>query len=110
MTKVGEGKELPQQPQAAEYHRQVEQNSVKFLNALESYKIADSSERDHLRGIMDQSLAMIRSAVHEIKRSGIYKQEVKVENDYRDYMNSPSTENSATLEEDISTLRDYNKM
>ncbi len=111
MTKIGEGKEIPEQPSLEQYHRELELNASKFLNALEGYKDADSGdERVHLKAIMDQSLELIKAAVNEIKRAGIYKQEVKVENDYRIYISSNNPDDLMTLEEDLSTLRDYNKL
>ena len=110
MTKVGEGEGLPQQASLERYHKDLERNASKFLNALESYKDASSDDRARLKDIMDQSLALIQASVREIKRAGIYKQEVKVEKDYQTYINSSNPEDLAILEEDLSTLRDYNKL
>lgn len=110
MTKVGEGKELPKQPAVDPYHKELEHNAARFLNALESYQNASSDERIHLKAVMDQSLALIRASVQEIKQKGIYKQEVKVEKDYQSYINANSSENLSALEEDLSTLRDLNKL
>lgn len=110
MTKIGEGKELPKQPTIETYHKEVEQNASKFLNALESYKDASGEDRTHLKAIMDQALQLIRAAVGEIRLAGINKQEVKVEKDYQNYMSKASPENLSALEEDLSTLRDYNKL
>lgn len=110
MSKIGEGKELPKQPTVEQYHKDVETNASKFLNALESYKDASSDDKERLRPIMDQSLALIRAAVSEIKYAGIYKAEVKVENDYKAYMQNPNSDNLSALEQDLSTLRDYNKL
>ncbi len=110
MSKVGEGKEPVEEPSVVQYHKQLETNASKFLNALESYKDANTTDRDRLKPIMDQSLALIRSAVSEIKYAGIYKQEVKVENDYKAYIGNPNTDNLSALEQDLSTLREYNKL
>ncbi|MES2273199.1 MAG: hypothetical protein V4487_03310 [Chlamydiota bacterium] len=111
MTKVGEGKDLPKGPTIETYHKEIDQSSMKFLNALDSYKIAASSEeRQHLKGIMDQQLALIREAVGAMKQAGIYKQEAKVEKDYDTYMNHDTVENLTTLEEDLTTLREYNQL
>ena len=110
MTKVGEGGGLPEGASLQGYHKDLEQNASRFLNALESYKDANSEDRAHLKAIMDQSLQLMRAAVSEIKRAGIYKQEVRVENDYEAYINSNKPEDLSTLEEDLSTLRDYNKL
>lgn len=110
MTKVGEGSGPIKEPSAVQYHAQLEANSVKFLNALESYKDSDTADRERLKPIMDQCLALMRSAVNEIKYAGINKQEVKVEKDYQTYMNNPTSDNFSALEQDLSTLRDYNKL
>lgn len=110
MTKVGEGKELPQEPSVQQYHKELEHNAAKFLNALESYQDADTQDKARLKVVMDHSLELIRASVKEIKRAGVYKQEVKVENDYKAYMSNNSEENLSTLEEDLSTLRDYNQL
>lgn len=110
MTKVGEGKELPKQPSIQDYQEQLDTNTIKFMNALEGYKDGDSEEKTHFKGVMDQALGMIRSAVQEIKRPGIAKQESLVEKDYKEYMQNESSQNLSKLEEDVSTLRDYNKL
>lgn len=109
MTKVGEGDGIGRVPTAADYHKTVDQCSMKFLNALEMYK-TDGSDREQLKALMDQQLSLIRSAVSEIKRAGIYKQEVKVENDYKAFMSDSSDTNFAALEHDLMTLREYNQL
>ncbi len=110
MTKVGEGKELPREPSVQQYHKDLEYNAEKFLNALSSYQHADTEDKTRLKGVMDQSLELIRASVREIKQAGIYKQEVKVEKDYHLYMGNQSTQNLSNLEEDLSTLLDYNRL
>jgi len=111
MTKVGEGKELPKQPTVQDYRKSIDLNATKFLNALESYNIAsDSEQRGQLKAIMDQQLALIRSAVNEIKQQGIYNQDVKVENDYKQFMSGGNPDSLSALEQDIETLRDYTKL
>lgn len=110
MTKVGEGKTPPEEPTSLRYHRALEASAEKFLNALESYRIADGEEKARLKAIMNQQLELIRASVNELKRAGIYKQEVKVENDFNTYMTNESAENLAALEHDLSTLRGYNEL
>ncbi len=110
MTKIGEGKEPAKEPTQAEYHQQVEFNASRFLNALESYKEADSADRVRLKAVMDQTMGLIRSAVREIRYAGINKQEAKVEKDYQTYIANQTPENLTALEEDLGTLRDYNKL
>jgi ClpP class serine protease len=110
MSKVGEGKELPKGPSIDKYHKEVEQNASKFLNALESYQTATPEEKAHLKSVMDQTMALMKAAVSEIRYAGINKQEVKVEHDYQQYLQKESPENLSALEEDLQTLRDYNKL
>ncbi len=108
MTKIGEGKELPKQPSIQEYRNSIDNNSVKFLNALESYTLAgDGEQKAQLKAIMDQQLALINSAVKEIKQAGIYKQDVKVENDYKQFISTGNPDAKNALEEDLETLRNY---
>jgi hypothetical protein len=110
MTKVGEGKTPAEKPSIELYHQQIDQSTMKFLNALETYKDASSEDQGRLKGIMDQQLEIIRSSVNELKRAGIEKQEIKVENDYKAYMSDGSEENFAALEHDVMTLREYNQL
>ena len=109
MTKIGEGKEPAPKLSAQQYNEQLDRNSQKFLNALEGYQSGDSKEKAHLKGVMDQSLGLIKSAVNELKKTGIQKHEAKVEKDYKNYLLKDTPENFSALEEDISTLREYNQ-
>jgi len=110
MTKIGAGGEPQKQPTVDEYKASVDQNALKFMNALESYNLAnDPEQKAQLKAIMDQQLALIRSAVAEIKQAGIYKQDVKVENDYKQFMSGGSPDAKTALETDLETLRDYMK-
>ena len=109
MTKIGEGDGTHRVPTAGDYHKTVDQSSLKFLNALEMYK-NDDGDKEQLKALMDQQLGLIRSAVAEIKRAGIYKQEVKVENDYKAFMSDASDSNFTALEHDVLTLREYNQL
>lgn len=104
MTKVGENKSPGAVPDP---RQEVSQSSLKFQNALESYQFADGEDKLHLKAIMDEQLQLIRSSVREIKRTGIAKQEQKVEDDYQKFLKDGSSENFAALEHDIQTLRDY---
>lgn len=111
MTKIGEGKTPSQEPTIKTYQRQLEQSAAKFENALQSYQTASNpQEKEQLKNLMEQQLGLIRSAVQEIKRGGMYKQDVLVDSDYQRYMQNPSPENIAALEHDLQTLRDYNKL
>ncbi len=113
MTKIGDGGELPQKQAVELAHQDIENSSMKFLNALGAYendRNLSSGDKNHLKDLMDQHLEVIRAAVTELKRAGIYKQEVKVENDYNDYMSKGDSQSYAALEHDIQTLRDYNQL
>ena len=111
MTKIGEGKELPQEPTEATYHKEVEKNASKFLNALDQYEASQSEEeRAHFKAVMDQSLELMRAAVREIHRDGLRKQEGVIEHDYRAYMGNENTDTLSALREDLSEFRDNNKL
>lgn len=109
MTKVGEGKELPHEPSIDKNRQLLDQNARKFQNALENYSDADPEQKAHLKGVMDQSLGLIRSAVSEIKKTGMGKQETKVEKSYQTYIQDDSPENLSALQQDLSTLKEYNQ-
>lgn len=110
MTKVGDGNEIPERQSIDKAHRDIELNTSKFLNALESYQDADSSDRAKLKPIMDQALSVIRNSVSKIKQAGIYKQEVKLEKDYDAYLNNSTPDNLSKIEKDLGTLREFNKL
>ncbi len=110
MTKVGEGNGPFEEPSVSQYHEQLDINAIKFLNALDAYKEAgNENEKTHFKGVMDSALGLIRSAVQEM-RPGIAKQEKLVESDYRAYMKNENDQTLSKLEEDLTALRDYNKL
>ena len=110
MTKVGEGK-TPEEPSVASYRAALNQNVAKFQNALDSYQEStDATEKLRLKEIMNQQLGLIKSSIQEIKQAGIYNQDVKVENDYKNFIANPSAENTAALEHDLQTLKEYNRL
>lgn len=110
MTKIGEGRTPPEEPSPEMYHRQLDRSSLKFLRTLEKYQNSSGEEKERLKSIMDQQLKIIQSAVNELKRAGISKQEVKFENVYRAYLDDESPSNFAALEHDLFTLREYNEL
>lgn len=110
MTKVGEGRGVPEESSIQKYQQQFNQNAEKFQDALQVYNDADPEEKAHLRGVMEQSLGLIRSAVEEIKKPGMAKQEAKVEKEYQAYVTDESPENLNALQQDFITLQDYNKL
>lgn len=107
MTKIGEGGNLPQK---IDYHKELDNQTTRFQDALFIYQSASSEDREHLKTVMDESLRAIGSTVSEIKRAGIYKQEKLVEKDYQTYINSPNNENFQALAHDIETLKNYNQI
>jgi hypothetical protein len=112
MTKVGEGKDLPEKTIIERSRKDLDVVTEKFQNTLQSYETsaADSEKKEHLKAIMDQQLLLIRSAVNEIKRGGMHKQEALLEKHYKAYMQKSSPEGFSALEHDIATLRDYNEI
>jgi hypothetical protein len=111
MTKIGEGDNPHKQADRALYHKQLDQGAAKFENALISYSITtDTQQRAQLKAIMDEQLGLIQSAVRELRRAGFYKEDVVVEKDYKNYIALNNDQNLSALEQDLQTLRDYNKM
>lgn len=109
MTKIGEGNQPPKVPTEQQYRKDLDASALKFLNALESYDItSDTEQKQQLKAIMDQQLALIQSSVNELKQKGIYNQEIKVEKDYKQYISDGSPDSLSALEQDVETLRDYN--
>ncbi|MBS0625940.1 MAG: hypothetical protein JSS32_07815 [Verrucomicrobia bacterium] len=109
MSKVGEGLG-PQEANQQIYHKDIEKSAVKFDEALTGYQLADPEEKARLRAFMDDQLNVINAAVREIKRGGLYKQNVKVENDYKQFIETESSESYSALKHDIQTLREYNNL
>lgn len=92
-------------------HQDLNLSTEKFQNALDIYNTtANADEKVRLKGIMDQQLALIKAAVGELKRGGVYKQEEKVEKDYQAYISTGSEESFAALSHDLVTLKDYNRL
>ena len=110
MTKVGEGNLPSEEPTINQYHADLNKGAGKFLKALDQFDTATPEEQARLKAVMDEQLLVIRSAVNELKRPGLNKQETKVENDYKSYMQTSSPESYSALKHDIATLRDYNKL
>jgi hypothetical protein len=108
MTKIGEGKS-PVQPSDEMYHKNLEHNLLRFENALSSYQVTKNPEEmEQLRDIMNQQMSLVVSSIREIKIMGIQKQGEKVQADYNHYKNDPSLENLTTLQQDLSTLEQFN--
>jgi hypothetical protein len=108
MTKIGEGGIHPQQPSQMECSKKLQENIMRFQNALASYQIARSPEElSHLEAIMNQQMGMIQSAINEVKRMGINKQGEIVRKDYERYVNTTTQLNLTILQQDLSTLQEY---
>jgi len=111
MTKIGDNNNPPKIQTQQTAQQSLEASAAKFENALQSYKAGPTSEeKERLKSIMDEQLALIKQAVDEIKQKGINKQEVKVQNDYKEFTSTGSDESFSALEHDLQTLRDYNKL
>jgi hypothetical protein len=108
MTKIGDSGISPK-PTEERYHQQLNDSIVRFENALSGYQVAnDSEETAHLQAVMNQQMELIRSAIGEIKRLGISKQGEIVASDYKNYCEDPSPEKLTALQQDLTTLREYN--
>lgn len=110
MTKIGEGGFPPREPTIGTYQKDLEKHASKFLNALDHYEMADTSEeRARLKADMDQSLGQMRAAAKEIPLHGIRKQEATLEHTYNAYISDPSIDTLSALRQDLSSLRDNNQ-
>ena len=107
MSKIGEGSGFHEADWKV-YQKDIEQSSMKFDKALSSYQSADFEERGKLKEYMDEQLELINAAVQESKRSGMHKQAVKVEKDYKEFIEQGSDESYSALKHDLQTLLDYN--
>jgi hypothetical protein len=107
---MSKGKMVPEPGPRGKYHKDLDHSSLKFLNAMATYHSGPMEERERLQGVMDQQLAIIRASSTELRRAGIHKQDVKVENNYKAYIQDPSLSNYAALKHDVETLRLYNEL
>ncbi|HEX2583176.1 MAG TPA: hypothetical protein VHL30_03575 [Chlamydiales bacterium] len=111
MTKIGDNDLPPKVETKEKVHQDLEASALKFENALQVYRTnATPEEKTRLKAIMDTQLALIKQAVDEIKLKGMNKQELKVEDSYKKFTTTGSDESYAALENDLQTLRDYNKI
>ncbi len=110
MSKVGDEENSPKTPNVQSYHKDLENSTLKFENALMSYQNASSDEKTHLKTVMDSQLQLIQASIREIQRAGVAKQGEKVATDYNKYLSDGSEENFAALEHDLQTLREYNQL
>ncbi|HSX11502.1 MAG TPA: hypothetical protein VLF94_07310 [Chlamydiales bacterium] len=111
MTKIGKGDQPPHEPTIATYRQDLEKNASKFLNALDHYQVTKrDQERIHHKGVMDESLALMRASAEEINVDGIRKQELRLENTYKAYIDHETLDNLSALREDLSELRDNNRL
>lgn len=112
MTKIGEGHGEPHEITIGERRLDIDRNLDKFQNALSEYKSADDGQRKHLKGVMDDSLDLIKAAISDVKQRDMHSmrnQQIKVEKEYKTYIKNESEDNASKLEEDITILKDYNK-
>lgn len=106
MTKIGEGG-TAKEPSVEAYRAEADKNTIKFRNALLCYDNAQGEQKAHFKAVMDTSLELIKSSVSEIKKSGIQKQEEKLEKGYENFLKDGTVQNKAALEQDLNTLRAY---
>ncbi|HSX13730.1 MAG TPA: hypothetical protein VLE96_04830 [Chlamydiales bacterium] len=92
-----------------DYHLSLKKEIEHFLAALRHYTLQPVGvERQRLASVMEGHLKVILATVPEIKRLGIHKEAVAVENAFKAYMKSASAENYAALEHTVVTLNDFN--
>lgn len=109
MTKIGEGGIHPEQSDKV-IHQHLQEQILRFENALNSSKIAKNPEElEHLNALMKNQMDLIRSSVREIKRMGIQKQGEVVLGDYQRYAKEPTPEHFTALQQDLSTLKEFNR-
>lgn len=106
MTKIGEGGEIPQRSEQM-YRNDLQNNIVKFEQALTSYPAASSEEKAHFNEIMKQQMALIKANVKELKTSGAQKQAEIVGSDYDKFSKNPTGQNLTALQQDMDTLKEY---
>lgn len=108
MTKVGEGKNPKKLLTKEEYIKEIDVSCGKFLQALQQYENNhDIKQRDHWKDVMDQQLMKIRSAEPEMRRHDVDLLEVKIENDYKNYLSGRASDGYSALHHDVQTLKDY---
>lgn len=110
MTKIGTGNTPPEKPSVASYKQQLDASSTKFLKALEQYDQSQNrGEQEHLKTVLDQQMAVIKSTIRELNKHGLHKGAMKVGKDYMEYLEERSSTNYTCLHNDVETLRDLNK-
>lgn len=110
MTKIGTGNTPPDEPSVDTYKRQLDASSTKFLKTLEQYDQSQTlGEQAHLKTVLDQQMALIKSTIRELNKHGIHKGAMKVGKDYMDYMEERTPSNYTCLHNDVETLQDLNK-
>lgn len=107
MTKIGDGQEPIHPETVKEYRNQLLKSSGRFQRAMDAYVEADRpEEKARLKAIMQEQLALIRAAVREIRRTGLEKESVQLEEDYQKFIHDPRGENQSALVQDLETLRE----
>ena len=110
MTKIGSGNVPAEEPSLDTYKRQLDASSTKFIKALEEYhNQGNSDKKTHLKSVMDQQMAIIRSSIGELNKRGLHKDAMKVSKDYMDFLDEQSSSNYTCLRNDMETLRELNK-
>lgn len=110
MTKIGTGNTPPDEPTVDAYKRQLDASSTKFLKTLEQFDQSKTpGEQEHLKTVLDQQMAVIKSTIRELNKHGLHKGAMKVGKDYADYIEERTPSNYSCLHNDVETLRDLNK-
>jgi hypothetical protein len=110
MTQIDNSNNLPNLTPVQRAHKDLNQATLKFQNALAVYDTATGDDKVRLKSMMDDQLKLIQASIQEIKKAGMAKQGQKVSTDYQNYLKANTTEHFDALEHDIQTLRDYNQI
>lgn len=107
--KIGKG-HSNSHPSEEKSRKQLIQEAARFEKSLEDYLKATIEEREILADKLLRQVGAIHAAAEGLQRSGLHKQTVRVESDYKRYMKDPSEENYTTLLQELSTLREYGRL
>lgn len=110
MTKVGEGGIKPKPPEKI-YHHDLHESIRHFEKALRIYlSTKDLAEKERQKFILSEQTDRIRNASREIHRLGIHKLGETFHKSFLHYMKDSRSENLAQLRQDLSDLREYDRL
>ena len=96
MTKIGGGKDPNPSVTVQQHRKELDKSINKFQIALSGYKESDTKKKEELKGIMDQSLALISTSLAGLKDKGIHTPKEQIEKDYQNFIEDDSSKNLST--------------